>query len=336
MKVVVLNLSTHDALFAPVRAVPGVQVVHARYQTSWEEVSARRRGAPTEPEVLGDDLRATLAEAEIVVGFAVPRALPSLAPHLKWVASIATGMDHLRGSGVLEADILLTNVGATFAPVLAEHVFAAMLYLAKRLPELTAQQRAHTWKMAQVGVLDGKTMGLVGIGRIGSAVATRAKAFGMSTIGLGRSPAVGRVVAGVDRIVERHALPALLEASDYVVLALADTTETQQLIGAPELATMQAHTVLVNVGRGSAIDQSALAAALQAGKLGGAALDVFAEEPLVATSPLWDLPNVLITPHVAAYADEYVPRAVRHFTANLSRFLRGEPLVDLFDRTRGY
>jgi phosphoglycerate dehydrogenase-like enzyme len=187
-----------------------------------------------------------------------------------------------------------------------------------------------------VTALEGRTIGLVGVGAIGSAVATRARAFGMRTIGLGRSDPRGRAVPGIDRLVSRAELPVLLAAADWVVVAAADTPETRGMIGATELAAMQPSAVLVNVARGSLVDEAALVSALRDGRIAGAALDVFATEPLPAESPLWDLPNVLVTPHVATNVPEYLARAVSAFAANVRRFLDGMPLEHQLRRERGY
>jgi phosphoglycerate dehydrogenase-like enzyme len=335
MIVVALNLAAHDAAFEAARAA-GHEVVHARYETSWEEISARRRSVLGAAEPVSDDLGAALARAEVVVGFAMPRDLVGLAPRLRWVASIATGVDHLRGTGVLEADVPLTTVGGLFAPTIAEHVFAAILHFARRLDDFAAQRRERTWRARRVRGLAGGTLGLVGVGRIGGAVALRAKAFGMTTVGVGRGPARGRRVAGVDRLLDRAELPVLLAAADWVVLAVADVPETRGMIGAAELGAMRPEAVLVNVGRGTTVDEPALVAALERGAVAGAALDVFAHEPLPATSPLWTLPNVLVTPHVATNVVDYVPRALAQFTENLARFAAGTPLENRFDRARGY
>ena len=337
LRIVSLNTASRDAVFAPVRAQDGVELVHAEYRVSWEEISARRAGRLLpEPEPLPAELRAALARAEVVFGFVIPRDLLTLAPRLRWVATPATGIDHLRGTGVLESGLPVTTVGGLFGGLIAEHVFAGMLWFARRLPHFAARQAERAWQMSRVRGLEGRTIGLIGVGSIGSAVAVRAKAFGMQTIGLGRHAPAGRSVDGVDRLLPRAGLPDLLAASDYVVLAVADTAATRGMIGTAELAAMRADAVLVNVSRGSIVDEPALVDALQAGRLGGAALDVFAEEPLPATSPLWGLPNVLVTPHIATNVPEYLARAVAAFAANVRRFLAGEPLVSRVDTAQGY
>jgi phosphoglycerate dehydrogenase-like enzyme len=337
LTIVSLNTAQRDDIFAPVRAIRGVELVHADHRVSWAEISARRAGgALPEPEPVADKLRAALARADVVFGFVIPRGILTLAPHVRWIATPATGIDHLRGTGVLEATVPVTTVGGLFGPIIAEHVFAVMLAFAKRLLHFAAQQRTRTWQMSRVAALEGRTVGLVGVGAIGSAVAARAKAFGMRTIGVGRSDPRGRSVTGVDRLVGRDGLGALLAESDWVVVAAADTPETRGMIGAAELAAMKPGAVLVNVARGSLVDEAALVDALRAGRIGGAALDVFAGEPLPPGSALWELPNVLVTPHIATNVPEYLARAVERFAANVRRFLAGEPLLDQVDRRRGY
>jgi len=337
LRIVSLNTAERDGVFAPVRAIAGVELAHTAYRVTWEEISARRAGRlPSQPEPLAAELRAALADAEVVFGFAVPRGLPALAPRLRWVATPATGIDHLRGTGVLESGLPVTTAAGLFGGLIAEHVFAGILWFARRLAHFAAQQRERGWQMTRIRGLEGRTLGLVGVGSIGSAVAVRAKAFGMHTIGLGRTDPRGRTVPGVDRLVARSALPELLGASDYVVLAAAETPETRGMIGEAELATMRSEAVLVNVARGALVDETALVAALRAERIAGAALDVFAEEPLPPSSPLWEMPNVLVTPHIATNVPEYLARAVAQFAENVRRFLAGAPLVSRVDVGRGY
>ncbi|MFQ5667856.1 MAG: D-2-hydroxyacid dehydrogenase [Candidatus Binatia bacterium] len=338
LTIVALNAAAYDAEFDSVRALdPGILLVHAEYRSSWAEVSARRTGAqPPEPEVLSDALRAALARADVVFGFVVPRNLPRLAPGVRWVATPATGIDHLRATGVLESDITVTTAGGHFAAVIAEHVFAGMLYFAKRLAHFERERQERHWRMTRIQSLAGQTVGLVGVGSIGGAVARLAQAFGMRVLGVGRSSPQGRRITGIDRLLSRTELPALLAASDYVVLAVAETPETRHMMGATELAAMKADAVLINVARGTVVDEAALVTALRTGGIAGAALDVFAQEPLPVESPLWALPNVLLTPHVAANVAQYLPQAIALFADNVQRFLKGAPLLSQLDRRRRY
>jgi phosphoglycerate dehydrogenase-like enzyme len=338
LTIVALNASGQDAAFDEVRNVdPGnIAVVHAEFRSAWSDVSARRRSGAVIEQELSDDVRAALACADIVFSFLVPSHLPQLAPRLRWLHTPATGIDHLRGTGVLDSDIVVTTVGGLFAPVIAEHVLALMLHFAKHLDLFERQRRERVWQMTRVQSLGNRTVGLVGVGHIGAQVARLAHAFDMHVIGVGRSGSRDRVIPGVDELLARAELPTLLRRSDYVVVAVADTPETRHMIGAPELAAMKPEAVLVNVARGTVIDESALISALQAKRIAGAALDVFAREPLPTDSPLWELPTALLTPHVAANVEGYLPRAISQFADNLRRFVRGVPLQNQFDRARGY
>ena len=187
LTIVALNVAAHDRAFDPIRALGNIEVVHEEYRSSWAEVSARRSGTTSgAPEVISDTLRAALQRADVLFGFVVPRDLPALAPRVRWVATPATGVDHMRGTGVLESDIILTTVGGHFAPLIAEHVFGGILHFAKRLTTFERQQRAHVWKMSRITTLAGRTLGVVGVGAIGTAVAKLGHAFGMRVLGLGR------------------------------------------------------------------------------------------------------------------------------------------------------
>jgi D-2-hydroxyacid dehydrogenase (NADP+) len=338
LTIVALNASSQDAAFDAVRRIdPGnIDVVHVPFRTDWANVSARRRAGVVIEQELPDDLRAALACADVVFSFLVPSHLPQLAPRLRWLHTPATGIDHLRGTGVLESDVILTTVGGLFAPVIAEHVLTLMLHFAKRLNVFEKQQRDQVWQMSRVQSLATRTVGLVGVGNIGAQVARLAKAFGMRVIGIGRSAPQGRAITGIDQLLPRTELPTLCKQSDYVVAAVADTPETRHMIGATELAAMKPEAVFINVARGTVVDEAALTSALQAKRIAGAGLDVFAQEPLPADSPLWQLPHVLLTPHVAANVDGYLPKAIAQFAENVRRFIRGAPLENQFDRQRGY
>jgi phosphoglycerate dehydrogenase-like enzyme len=336
MKLVALNVAEPGTAFDRIRAA-GVEVVHARHRVAWEEISARRRGEPAPvPEEISVPLGEALHDADIVFGFYVPRALRALAPRLRWLETPSTGVDHLRGTALLESDVRVTTVGGLFAPVIAEHVFAGLLYFAKRLAHFEEQRRRRIWQMGPVGSLEGKTLAILGVGNIGREVARRACAFGMHVLGVGRDVTPQRAVAGIDRLYGRADLRAVLAEADFVAVAVAETAETRCMIGAAELEAMRDGAVLVNVARGTVIDESALIAALRSGKLAGAALDVFAEEPLPQESPLWSLPNALVTPHVAVLVEDYMARALEHLADNVANFLAGRPLRDCLDRDRGY
>jgi len=328
--VLALNCAEHARHFEACEKLP-VEIRHARFDVPWQEVAARRGGGgPAVPQVVSNELIAALREAEVLFAFAPPRGLTVLAPSLEWVETPATGFDQLNGTGVLENDVIVTTVGDLFAGVVAEHAFALLFALTRRLAELGAAQREAAWRPLPVRELEGATIAIVGLGNIGRAVARAAKAFGMRVLGSRRKP--GRAVAGVDRLYPARKLKDMLAQADVVVVSVAGTPETAGMIGAAELAAMKRGALLVNVARGSVVDEPALVVALREGHLGGAGLDVFADEPLPATSPLWKLPNTVITPHVAITIPSRMPRAIAHFAANLTRYCKGEPLKDVVRR----
>jgi phosphoglycerate dehydrogenase-like enzyme len=273
-------------------------------------------------------------EAEVIVGFRPLREGATRARHLRWVHSMGAGVENLCRD-VAGTDIIVTN-SHVHGDVIAEHVMAMALAHARRLPVVLARQAEGRWaRDGAIGtVLRGRTMGIVGLGTIGTELARRAAAFGMRVWGVRRSGAPPS--AGVDRVVARDRLDEVLRVADYLALTLPLTPETRGLIGARELALLPRGAFVVNVGRGGLVDEAALAEAIGAGRLGGAGLDVFEQEPLPPSSPLWRLPGVIITPHVGGSFPGFLDRAVPFFCENLKRYLTGEPLLNRVDVTRGY
>ena len=206
---------------------------------------------------------------------------------------------------------------------MSEFTLALILAVAKQIPRATTQQREHAWKPFGPHRLSGRTLGVLGLGAIGHAVARRAAALGMRVIGTKRHP---EPLAGVDEVLPASETRRVLEESDVVVVVLPRTPETAGLLDADAIAAMKPGAQLVNIARGGIVDEAALAKALREGALSGAAFDVFEEEPLPPSSPLWDTPNLLITPHVAGFSREYMARLAGIFFENIRRLERGEPL----------
>jgi phosphoglycerate dehydrogenase-like enzyme len=282
----------------------------------------------TSPEAkakLDDELR----DIEVLFIAVPPRDLMSRAPKLKWVQWIGTGIDYLYRTGIMDAPFPVTNVTGINAIGMAEHCFAFMLMFAKRMPANMEQQRARSYERDPVrpDVLEGKTLGVLGMGSIGQEVARLGKAFHMRVLAMHRS-ATRRSNVGQ--------LHELLGECDFVVVALPLTQETMGIIGEAEFRTMKRTATIINVGRGREIDEEAMVRALREGRIAGAGLDVFEEEPLPTTSPLWSMPNVLITPHVSGDLIDHRVRVARFFCANLRRYLAGEPLQNVIDPARGY
>jgi phosphoglycerate dehydrogenase-like enzyme len=273
-----------------------------------------------------------LAQAEVLLDVDQPNVGPDFAqraPRVRWIQASSSGIgEWVRRLGIVEAPIVVTNAAGIHARPLAEYVLFAMLYFARRWPRMAAEQRAHHWERCAIDTLEGKTLGIIGLGRVGRTVAELAGPLGVRVVGLRRT-SDGSVLGPTG-------LRELLGQSDYVVLSVPHTAETVGLIGAAELATMRRGAVLINIARGTVIDEAALIDALRSGHLGGAALDVVAREPLASDSPLWDMPNVLITPHSMSTAAVENSLLTDLFCDNLRRYLDGEPLRNVIDKRRGY
>ena len=257
-----------------------------------------------------------------------PEALQGLVAVLRdapprWMQTASTGVDHVVYTLVLRAGGTLTNLPGVHAGPIAEYVFAHILSRAKRLPEHAAQAQESVWRGLTSVELAGQTIGIVGYGGIGAAIAQRARAFGMRTIATKRRPPDD---PNLDLHLTPDRLPELLAASDYVVLCVPLTDETVNLIGADELAAMQPRALLINVARGRVLDLDALREALEAERIGGAVLDVAPYEPPDADSPIWSLPRTAVTPHDSGHVPSAFKRTTELFLENLARFSRGEPL----------
>jgi len=255
-------------------------------------------------------------------------------PTLRWVHTMSAGVDHALNALRDQEGLLITNASGVFDIPIAETVLGYMLAIVKRFPEFLTQQQARQWQLLRLRELRGLTVGIVGLGSIGQEIAQRCQALGMRVYATRRHAERG--AAHVDVLLSNEALPELLAASDFVVLAVPLTAETTGLIGAAELQQMSADAWLINIARGAVVDEAALIAALQSGEIGGAALDVFATEPLPPDSALWTLPNVIITPHNAWSTPHARDRQAQLFLDNLSRYLENQPLRNVIDLQRGY
>jgi phosphoglycerate dehydrogenase-like enzyme len=314
-------------------------------------VSGRGDGGGVSPETL-----TAVRGAEIYLGLGLPREvlLAALQPpvRLRWVHSGAAGVASLLHPELRHAGVLLTNSAGIHGPAIAETVLGMMLHFARGFDHAVAAQHRSTWDATPFEATDsgvrelaGSSIGVLGFGGIGRGVAALAGALGMRITALRRrdnaaahrwrDPGHGNAVVDVQPMTSAS-LSSVLESSDFVVVTLPSTTMTRGLIGALELARMRRDAVLINVARGDIVDEDALAAALRAGELRGAALDVFATEPLRASSPLWTLPNVLITPHVSATTPRFWERQGELILTNLQRYFAGEPLLNVVDPDAGY
>lgn len=266
-----------------------------------------------------------------------PRAFGA-APALRWVHSPAAGVGSMLFPDMKASPVILTNSRGMNAGAVAEHALMLMLALARRLPEAISAQGARRWisnDLSGLPMLRGRTLGIVGLGAIGCELARMAAGLGMTVIGT-RRETEAPVPEGVTRAMAPGELPELLARADAVVLAAPLTDETRGLIGATELGLMKPSAWLVNVARGKLVREPALVEALAAGVIAGAGLDVVDHEPLDVSSPLWGMPNVIITPHVAGFREDYWEAATAVFAANLDRYLMGEHPANIVDKLAGY
>lgn len=255
-------------------------------------------------------------------------------PTLRWVQTISAGVDAAVIAALRDRDVVLTNASGIFDRPIAETVLTYILMALKRMPEYAALQRERRWRKLAHREAGGLTVGIVGLGSIGSEVARLCRALGMRVVALRRHP--DRGAAPVDALWPPERLDDLLAEADFVVLAVPLTPETEGLIGAAQLRRMRPEAWLINIARGAIVDEPALIQALQEGWIAGAALDVFATEPLPPESPLWSLPNVILTPHQSWSTPHLQEREAALFLDNLRRYLNGEPLLNVVDKQRGY
>lgn len=292
-----------------------------------------------------EELIARLPQAEVLCSFSVPGNWRELAPHLRWLQYPGAGVDGLRDSGLLDpqSEVVVTTAAGIHAITISEYVFGSMLMFNWNWPQMVRLQDSHLWARSTgwYGLggreLAGQTLGIVGMGKIGRRIAQLGRAFGMRVLGIRRS-FTGESASDpdLDQGYPPERLHELLGQSDYVVLAVPLTTETERLIGEAELKAMKPNTYLVNIARGRVIDEQALIQALRDGWIGGAGLDVAEVEPLPSNSPLYGMPNVILTPHIAGVSVHYERRLAELFAENLRHYRAGEPLLNRFDPARGY
>ncbi|UWU75861.1 D-2-hydroxyacid dehydrogenase [Bradyrhizobium huanghuaihaiense] len=276
-----------------------------------------------------------VAEADVLLASRFPIEDFDKARRLRWFQSTAAGVDKILPIRDRLGDLIVTNARGLHGEVIADFVMAGMTMMHWDFPRLMREQSRKEWPDPRyIAPLAERTLGVVGLGSIGAAIARRGKSAGMTVVGSKRD--VTKPIEGVDRLFPSDGLAELLQLSDFVVLAVPHIPETTKLIGSEQLRLMRRTAFLINIARGSVVAESELIEALQAGTIAGAVLDVFEREPLPADSPLWTMPNVIVTPHVAGYASDYTTRLFEIFGDNLQRFIENKPLRNVVDLTRGY
>ena len=284
-----------------------------------------------------DALAAEIGAFEVLFGY-IPPSLLAGAERLRWFCAASAGVDHLLEDSLWPSqDCLLSNSSGAYGPTISEHVLMVLLMLLRRMPEYQADLRERRWSFySPIRSITGSRIVMLGTGDIGANTARRLKALGASVTGVCRSGRSGE--AAFDRVVPIGALDSVLPEADALIMALPATGETAGILSRERIALLPERAFVVNVGRGSAVDQTALAEALRAGRIAGASLDVMTPEPLPEDDPLWDCPNLLLTPHVSGNMSLGLTceLAVEMFCADLERYANGEPLKNLVDRSVGY
>jgi len=289
-----------------------------------------------------DAVRRLLPDADAAFTPFVDRDVFPSATRLRWVQSPAVGVGSLMFPELLASPVVITSARGIRARAIAEHVLGVTIALARKLPVAMRAQVAHRWAQDElegasvdVRTLQGRRMGIVGLGAIGLELVKIAVPFGLRVSAI-RRHTNQPPPDGVEEVWAPERLHDLLAQSDVVVLAAPHTPETKRLIGRTELDRIKRGALLINIARGKLVDDEAVIAALRDGRLGGAALDVFSQEPLDPASPYWDLPNVIVTPHTSGAMQDYWTPLVALFADNLRRFERGETLRNIVDKVAGY
>lgn len=337
---------TSRAKSTPITVLLDVDASQAiwRFPADLESVIAERfKGVNVIRPKNAREMKAALPRADVLYSWWLAPDMLGHARRLRWIHTPAAGVDRLLIPQLLHSDIFVTNSRGIAADAMADHVFAMILALVRRLPESVRFQSQQRWGRETLWAtepppssLAGKTLGIVGLGGVGAALTKRARAFGMKVIGSRSRP--GKAPKGVDKLYGPDGHLELIAASDVIAVTAPLTQATRGLIGLREIAKMKPTAYLVNVGRGALVDETALLRALRERKIAGAALDVFQREPLPPSSVLWKLPNLLITPHYAGTYPEHMARATELFLENLGHFVKGriKKMKNVVDKKRGY
>jgi phosphoglycerate dehydrogenase-like enzyme len=320
---------------------PGAEVVVAPYDLGHDE-RTRRSHEPEAPDLaegeptIDAELRDAMARAHVMVTLDAPLDLPAHAPQLEWIQAIGSGVGQFVPSRLQDGSIRLTNAAGVGAVPIAEWVLARVLSVYKRLDEHAEQQRRHHWEQQTGSLLAGRQAVVVGLGAIGTEVARRLRAFDVRVVGVKRSWAPGASSPVADELIGPDQLVDALGSAHMVVVCAPGTAANDDLFDTAAFAAMRRGAVFVNVARGSLVDEGALMDALRSGHLRAAAIDVAKQEPLPPDSPLWETPNLTISPHSSTSADRYLERCAALFYDNLTRFVTGQDLRNLVDLTDGY
>ena len=316
----------------------GLEVVMAPYREVVDPYPppGQQSTSGAEPQASARDFFAEAPNADVIVGFRLPKDILRLAPKLKWVHAIGAGVEHLLALGLLEKGVLLTNSTGVNARPIAEYVIGAFFAHAKHLEERLQAQSERRWARFYNTLLKGKTVGVIGLGHIGRDVARLAAALEMEVLAVRSAPAPGETAPNVARLYGQKDLLEVLGRSDFVAVCVSLTPQTARMFGPKEFLAMKRDAYFLNISRGQVVDERAIVQALRSGHLGGAALDVFEREPLPPESELWTTPNVLISAHNSAGIKDSQSQVIELFCENLRRFQSGQPLLNRVTSERGY
>jgi phosphoglycerate dehydrogenase-like enzyme len=306
-----------------------------------------------------EELVACLRNAEVLYSSTVPEIVPGQTPELHWIHLPSAGADYLQDKPVWESDVILTSSKGIHTVPMAEHLFAMLLALTRELPRVIRAQSRHDWLHNSPATplnpreIRGKTMAIIGWGKIGDGVAHLARSFGMRVIGtrwtlhvpreqpssiasFSAAPWLEPVESRPDIVYPAAQLHEVLSHADVTVLIVPLTVATKGSFGRAEFAAMKRGSFFFNLGRGPVVREADLIEALRSGHLAGAGLDVFGHEPLSKDSPMWDMPNVVVSPHLGGFGDHTRERGAHFFAVNLRRYLDREPLLNIVEKARGY
>ena len=314
LKLVVINQLKPDRAAALASAVPGITI---------ESYRSVKEALPH----VGD------ADAIAMWGFQDAEPLLQAAPNVRWVHSLSDGVERLLTPSMLARPITLTNSHGVHDRAVSEHAMALLLSWFHRIPEAVRHQDAHEWKRPKGDILYKKNLLLAGFGGIGRAIAERARVFGMTVTAVKRTRA-DELFA--DKVYSTEEIMDALPAADVVIAALPATKETEQFFDAKKFGAMKKGALFINIARASVVDEEALLTALRSGQLGGAALDVFSQEPLPPEHPLWDMKNVIMTPHTASMTPDFWDRLLDLLKENVVAFSVGQPMRNVINKQKGY
>jgi phosphoglycerate dehydrogenase-like enzyme len=314
---------------------------------STQSLQLLKESAATEAVIVtsADELSTYLSDAEIVCSYFIPPDWRTLAPNLRWLQFPGAGVDSLAKTGILDVDsgVIVTTAAGIHAETISEYVFGSMLMFNWNWPQMVRLQNEHIWARSATWYhlggreLAGQTLGIIGLGHIGRRIAQLSHAFGMQVLATRRSITTpGEHEQDIDQSFQPEQLNELLPQCDYIVISVPLTRTTEKLIGEAELRLMRKNTYLVNIARGRVIDEQALIRALREGWIAGAGLDVTEEEPLPSDSPLYSMPNVILTPHISGNSVHYDTRLAALFADNLKRYRAGQQLLNRYEPSRGY